>query len=243
MAAALGAGPRAVVSHGTAAELWGIGREVGGPVEISVPDSAERRRPGVRVHRRPALVGSDIAWREGIPVTSVALTLVDMATRLGAGHLERMVNEADRLDLADPETLRDALERFRGRRGVARLRTLLDRATFRLTDSELERRFLPLAESAGLALPLTRQQVNGFRVDFYWPDLGLVVETDGLRYHRTPAQQARDRRRDQAHAVAGMTALRFTHAQVEFERQRVRETLREVARRVAGDRPKPDAAT
>jgi very-short-patch-repair endonuclease len=78
--------------------------------------------------------------------------------------------------------------------------------------------------------------LNGFKVDFYWPDLGLVVETDGLRYHRTPAQQARDRIRDQAHAAAGLTPLRFTRAQVHFEPERVHATLVAVARRL---RPSP----
>ena len=70
------------------------------------------------------------------------------------------------------------------------LRELLDRSNFSLTDSELERRFLPLAHSAGLPPPQTRRRVNGFRVDFFWPELGLVVETDGLTYHRTPVAQA-----------------------------------------------------
>ena len=109
---------------------------------------------------------------------------------------------------------------------------LLDRHTFRLTDSELEVRFLAIVRQAGLPLPMTRQRVNGFRVDFYWPSLGLVVETDGLRYHRTPAQQARDLVRDQAHIAAGMTPLRFTHAQVRFESASVRETLVSVASRL-----------
>ncbi len=71
------------------------------------------------------------------------------------------------------------------------------------------------------------------RTDFYWPDLGLVVETDGLRYHRTPAQQAKDRRRDQAHTAAGLTPLRFTHGQIAFEPAYVRATLEEVARRLS----------
>jgi len=78
---------------------------------------------------------------------------------------------------------------------------------------------------AGLPRPRTQEHVNGFRVDFYWPELGLVVETDGLRYHRTPAEQARDRRRDQAHTAAGLTCLRFTHAQVRFEPDHVWATL------------------
>jgi very-short-patch-repair endonuclease len=160
------------------------------------------------------------------------LTLVDLAGRLDDQPVERAVNEADRLDLIDPSALREALDAYAGWRGVARLRELLDRRTFRLTDSELERLFLPLAAHAGLPLPLTRQNLNGFRVDFLWPELRLVVETDGLRYHRTPAQQARDRLRDQTHLAAGFTPLRFTHAQVRYEAKYVRSTLRAVARRL-----------
>ena len=78
--------------------------------------------------------------------------------------------------------------------------------------------------------------MNGFRVDFYWPDLGLIVETDGLRYHRTPAQQTRDRLRDQAHAAAGLTTLRYTHSQVAFDACHVEATLTAVARRLQGSR-------
>ena len=74
--------------------------------------------------------------------------------------------------------------------------------------------------------------MNGFKVDFFWRDLGLVVETDGLRYHRTPAQQARDRRRDGANAAAGLTTLRFTHAQIAYEREWVLGILRDVANRL-----------
>lgn len=120
-----------------------------------------------------------------------------------------------------PPRLREALDQRHGEPGVARLRQVLDRRTFRLTKEELERRFLPLARKAGLPVPLTGQWVNEFEVDFYWPDLGLVVETDGLRYHRTPAEQARDRLRDQAHTAAGLTQLRFTHEQVRYEPEHV----------------------
>jgi very-short-patch-repair endonuclease len=120
---------------------------------------------------------------------------------------------------------------MRSQRGVGILNSLLDRRVFRLTDSELERRFLQLVRFAGLPLPETGCVVNGFRVDFFWPDLGLIVETDGLRYHRTPGQQARDRQRDQVHTAAGLTTLRFTHAQVRFEPAEVREVLTRVVAR------------
>jgi len=175
---------------------------------------------------------ADVTCHKGIPVTNVVLTLIDLACSLGAAQLERAVNEADRLDLIDPSALRAALDAYSGRPGVGRLRELLDRRTFRLTDSDLERLFLPLVSHAGLPLPLTRQRLNGFRVDFLWPSLRLVVETDGLRYHRTPAQQARDHVRDQAHLAAGFTPLRFTHSQVRYEAEHVRSTLRAVARQL-----------
>ena len=243
MAAVLASGRDAALSHRSAAALWGIGSRGTVALEVTVPGSSGRGRevPGVRTHRRTGLGQRDLTRCKGIPVTRPVLTLVDIAglsqresgMALGHADLERAVNEADRLDLVDPETLRGELERYGGRRGVARLRELLDRRTFRLTDSELERLFLPLASQAGLSAPLTRQRLNGFRVDFFWPRLRLVVETDGLRYHRTPAQQARDRLRDQAHLAAGFTPLRFTHAQVRYEPEYVRATLRKVTRRLA----------
>jgi very-short-patch-repair endonuclease len=138
--------------------------------------------------------------------------------------------------LTDPDELRSALDEVARRPGIRALRETLDRRTFTFTDSELERRFLLLVREAGLPEPETGRHVNGFKVDFYWPALGLVAETDGLRYHRTPAQQARDRVRDQAHTTAGLTPLRFTRAQVKFEPDHVKATLAAVARRLRVDR-------
>lgn len=117
---------------------------------------------------------------------------------------------------------------------MAVLRNLLDPHTFRLSDDELERLFRPIALAARLPQPQTKVWVNGFEVDFFWPDLGLVVETDGLRYHRTPMTQTNDRRRDQAHTAAGLTQLRFTHWQVAHERAYVRGILSQVARPIGG---------
>lgn len=170
--------------------------------------------------------------RNGIPVTTPARTLVDFAAQASSREVERAVNEADKRELIDPETLRDALDAYRGESGVKRLRTLLDRDTFLLSDSELEVLFRPIATAAGLPPPLTKQRVNGFEVDFFWPGLGLVVETDGLRYHRTAMAQSHDDRRDQVHTAAGLTPLRFSHHQVEHEPERVREILEGTARRL-----------
>lgn len=132
----------------------------------------------------------------------------------------------------DPVRLRQAVEEMPPRRGVRRLRQTLDRRTFTLTDSELERWFLRIARRAGLGRPETQVQINDYRVDFFWRDLGLVVETDGLRYHRTPAQQAYDRRRDQVHVATGLTVLRFTYGQIRYEPAHVEGMLAAVARRL-----------
>jgi very-short-patch-repair endonuclease len=168
-------------------------------------------------------------------------TLVDLATRLTGDELEAAVSEADRLDEIDPERLRKALDDMGPRKGAAALRRRLDSRRFRLTDSQLERRFLAIVRTVGLPLPHTQERVNGFRVDFWWPELGLVVETDGLRYHRTPAQQARDRRRDQAHFAAGLTPLRFTHAQVAGQPAEVGRILRAAVRRAPTGPPSAPA--
>jgi very-short-patch-repair endonuclease len=234
MAAVLRCGTEAVLSHQSAAALWEIGNERSSRVEISLPASAARRAPGILVHRRAELRPDDLTTRHGIPVTAPICTLVDLAYRLPRTQLEAAINEADKQGLADPERLRSALPAYTGRRGVAALRLVLDRRTFALTDSDLERRFLRIVRSVGLPLPKTQLRVNGFKVDFYWPDLGLVVETDGLRYHRTPAQQARDKVRDQEHLAAGLTPVRFTHEQVRYEPKWVRSTLAAVAARLAG---------
>jgi len=236
MAAVLSCGPVAALSHRSAGALWEISPDRRSEIEVSVPARVTHVRPGVVVHRRAKLSCEDITHHFGIPVTTPILTLVDLAAVLPRDHLEAAVNEADKRSLTDPEALRSALDELTAMPGLAALRNTLDRRTFTLTDSELERRFLPLARGAGLPLPQTRRRVSGFPVDFYWPGLGLVVETDGLRYHRTPAQQAKDRLRDQVQTAAGLTPLRFTHAQVKFEPDHVQAILTSVARRLrAGD--------
>jgi very-short-patch-repair endonuclease len=232
MAAVLACGPEAVLSHESAAALWGI-RPAASGLEVSVVTGAKRRPEGITVHRRPSLRPGEVTTHRGIPVTSPTRTLIDIAVRLDREQLEAAINQADKLDLCDPEELRSALDEAVGQPGVRVLRTVLDRRTFTLTDSELERRFLRIVRALRLPKPETGVRVNGFKVDFYWRDLGLVVETDGLRFHRTPAQQGRDRVRDQVHTAAGLTPLRFTRAQVRFEPGYVGDTLAAVVRRLA----------
>jgi hypothetical protein len=225
MAAVLACGHSAALSHRSAAALLGIGSELPGLIDVSVPGRCELRRPGLLVRGRPSLRKDDIGSSDGIPVTSPVRTLIDLATKLDPVPLERAVNDADKRGLVDPESLREELARFRGEPGVRPLRLLLDKLFFQLSDSDLEIYFRRVVKGAGLPMPLSKQRVNRFEVDFFWPDLGLVVETDGLRYHRTPSAQTRDARRDRAHVMAGMTPLRFTHYEVRYEPKGVRVAL------------------
>jgi very-short-patch-repair endonuclease len=229
MAALLGVGPGAALSHRSAAALWGFAKEHPHYIDISVRRSSEARLSGIRCHRRPTLSADEITTRLNIPLTQPVRTFLDLATVAGPKTVERAVNEADKLDVIDAEALRRALDDHAGEPGVRPLRAILDKHTFRLSDDELERLFRPLAAAAGLAIPLTKQMVNDFEVDFFWPDLGLVVETDGWRYHRTPSAQTRDALRFQTHTAAGLTPLRFSHYQVKYEPAHVRGVLEKTA--------------
>jgi Transcriptional regulator, AbiEi antitoxin/Protein of unknown function (DUF559) len=235
MAAVLACGPGALLGHHSAAALWGIRRARPGDVRradvhVVVAAGNQRRRPGIRAHRRRDHEAPARRQLDRIPVTHPVATLCDLASGLPDGELEAAVNEADQLKLVNPEQLRHALDGLPPWPGVKRLRDLLDGPTVTLTTTELERLFLPLAHEVGLPAPQTQTRLAGHRVDFYWPDLGIVVEADSLRYHRTAFKQASDKRRDNAHASSGLMALRFTHGQICHEPAYVRTTLARAAR-------------
>jgi very-short-patch-repair endonuclease len=220
MAAALSCGPAAFISHWSAGEHWGIRRSTGS-IHVSVP-GGRREVPDLVVHRRTGIAAVRL---RNVPVTGVVDTLVDLALPLDTGPLESAVNNADKLELIDPETLRKAIGDIR-RPGAAKLRKVLDRATFVYTESELERAFVPLAVKAGYGRPLTQKNIGAGRVDFYYD--GIVVDADGLRYHRTAFTQTRDPRRDQAHKRMGVDTIRFSHAQIKYEKKYVVDTLMDV---------------
>jgi very-short-patch-repair endonuclease len=229
MAAVLACGPEALLSHRSAAALWGIAPVPGGRT-IEVTARAWLRRRGIRVHRRRDLGAEHRCEVAGIPATDPVSTLVDFASSSRDWQVERAINEADRIDLVDPEELRRAVAALAPRPGMARLRRVLGLDAF--TDTGLERRFLEIVRSADLPLPETQVTLNGYRVDFYWPKLGLVVETDGWRHHRTSGEQSTDRRRDQTHMTSGLTTVRFGEDQVRYEPEYVRRTLAVVIARL-----------
>ncbi len=261
MGAVLACDSEAMLSHRSAAALWGMVKSTRSPIEVVVPAEARRRPQGIRTHRRAAtpdrlptaevraLIEDPADWRPSpqalllrtrrveIPVTGPAITLVDFASCSPTGEIEAAVNEADHRRLIDPETLRATLDLLPRRPGLVKLRHLLDVAAHALTTTQLERRFLPLVRKSGLPAATTQRHLSGHRVDFYWPDLGLVVETDSLRYHRTAFKQSADKRRDNRHARSGLVTLRFTHGHITHEPAYVLTELRTVARalqRIAG---------
>jgi hypothetical protein len=233
-AAVLACGPGAVLSHRSAAALWGFAREHPHYIDVSVRRSSEARLSGVRCHRRPSLPSQEVTARLSLPVTQPVRTFLDLATVTGPKTLERAINEADKLDVIDADSLRRALDDHPGQPGIRLLRHVLDKHTFRLSDDELERLFRPLAAAAGLPIPLTKHMVNRYEVDFFWPELGLVVETDGWRYHRTPSAQSRDALRFQVHVANGLTPLRFSHYQVKYEPRHVEDILRRTVANLRG---------
>src|SRR2546423_14289397 len=150
IAAVLACGDDAVLSHESAAILWGICRPRPHTVEVTVPTRMNPRLPRIKVHRRMKVI---ITSHKNIPVTSPTQTLLDIANGLDRTQYERAVNEAVNKDLIDPEELRAVLETIGPVPGIRPLRTLLDRDTYALTDTELEQRFVPIARRAGLPRP------------------------------------------------------------------------------------------
>ncbi|HEY2053401.1 MAG TPA: type IV toxin-antitoxin system AbiEi family antitoxin domain-containing protein [Solirubrobacterales bacterium] len=211
MAAVLACGPGAQLSHQSAAELWRMRGRVDRPIDVAVSGDVPRRRPGITIHR---CRHHHRRYLHRIPVGDPISVLVDLAAELSTDEVEDAVNEADRLDLIRTHRLRPALDKEPKRPGVGRLKRILDAQTFSRAANALERRFLAIVRSAGLPPPDTQGRLGRYRVDFFWPDLGLVVETDSLRHHRTAAEQTVDLGRDQAHARAGLRTVRFTHSQV-----------------------------
>jgi very-short-patch-repair endonuclease len=234
MAAVLICGHDALLSHHGAAALWGLVRYSPGiEIDVVVPRKTVRRRPGIRVHRRAEPRLEHRRQVAGIPLTDPISTLVDLASCSPEWRVEHAINDADRLDLVDIETLRAEIEALPPRPGTACMRRLL--GCDALTDSGLERKFLTLVRFAGLPRPETQVWVSGYRVDFYWPQLGLVAEADSWRHHRTAGEQATDHRRDQAHARAGLTTLRFSESQIRYRPDEVTRTLVAVARRLSSE--------
>ncbi len=214
MAAVLAAGSSAALSHASAAALWTIRAEASEEtVHVAVPSTAGRqRRAGIYIHRLRTLYEDEVALERGIPVTTPARTLLDIAGRLQRRPLERAADEAERLRLCDAESLFAIARNHRGHPGNRRLRALLARHEVgsTITRSQLEERFLALCRRQNLPTPLVNTPIEGFVADFLWPKAALVVELDGRATHGTRRAFQADRDRDTSLAALGYRTLRFT---------------------------------
>jgi very-short-patch-repair endonuclease len=222
LAAVLACGPGTVLSHGSAAELIGLWDKQPVVMDVIPPNWSGRKIQDIRWHRVPLPLSDEIEIRDGIPCTTAARTLVDMAGTAGWNSMRRLVEQAVILRLLDLEAIDRILARGR-RRGAPRLRTLLTpwrntREPHPVVRSRLEARLLPRLIEEGLPAPRcnARLRVKGhwLEVDLLWEEQRLAIETDGEQTHRTPMAFQRDRWRDQILLAAGYRTARITWRQV-----------------------------
>jgi hypothetical protein len=221
MAAVLSLGPSALLSHRSAAALWGLADAPSARIDVTVPGRGTLSRPGLDVHRA---VEVERTVRNGIPVTTVPRTLLDLAAVAPQRIVDRAVDAAERerlLDLGAIEALPLA-----GHHGTPKLRAALAAWDGAPTDEELERRFLELCQTRALPLPASNAAVAGFSCDFVWPRHRVVVELDGLKWHATRRQMVSDREKDAALVLAGYRVHRFVWQQVVHRPDEVEATVR-----------------
>jgi very-short-patch-repair endonuclease len=231
LAAVLACGPGALLSHRSAAAHLGLGPVVAGRLDVTCPGRTRVGHRGIAIHLPRRLNAEDATVHEGIPVTSLPRTLLDLAQVLGGRDVERALDAAERLHRFDLGAADRLLERTRGHRGRGRFARALRNHRPAPTRSELERRFLELCRNAGLPHPLPNTMVAGIEVDALWPHQRLVVELDGHAFHRTPLAFETDRRRDTTLQLSGYRVLRFTHRRLHDEPGEVVQTLRDLLSR------------
>lgn len=215
IAGVLACGPTAVLSHASAAHLWGV-RRSSALVEVSRV-SGHRRPHGVLLHQPKALPPADVAEHGGIPVTSLERTLADIAGRCDIRQMERLLVEADRSGQLSWSALWNVLERPGGRKGIGRLRRVAREVDPRAaeTRSPLEVDFLAICREAGLPLPQVNVIVEGRLIDFFWPAARLIVETDSYTYHGDRPAFERDHESTLALTAAGYEVHRPTRQMLE----------------------------
>jgi Transcriptional regulator, AbiEi antitoxin/REase_MTES_1575 len=237
VAAVLAVGPDAALSHAAAAALWGLRPVIGRPIDVTVPRRVRQRR-GIWVHHVRALPPTDITHRSGIPTTTPARTLLDLADLLPHRALERAVHEAEVQRIVDHPLLRAQIERASGRQAATTLAAIINPGPAP-TRSELEDRALALFRGHGLPEPLINPTIQGIEVDFLFREARLVVEVDGDRHHRTPFARRNDADKQARLEVAGYRVLRLTWTQVtRHPQQTVARLRRALTAPVAGSAPR-----
>jgi very-short-patch-repair endonuclease len=227
MAAVLAYGPDAVASHRTAGAVWGISSNSWKP-DVTTPQP-KRSRPQTRAHVA-RLRSDEVVVCNGIPVTTVVRTILDLASVLDQDRLEHVIEEADRRELLDLQALQRAIARTPHRRGIRRLREVL--AGYRGpadTRSKHERTLRRLVREAGLPEPQWNVLVAGILVDAVWHQWRLVVEIDSRAYHTSPRAFERDRVRDAQLQMVGYRVIRITEKRLYGDPRGVVRDIRRLA--------------
>lgn len=206
-----------MLSHGTAAALWGFAPEPD-TASVTLAGRNIRQPPGLKIHRVGALDIRDVRLHQGVPVTAPARALIDYAAAAGDVAVADAVNEARVQGLVDDRQLEEAMERCPGRSGVGRVKALLARERGpAITRSDMEKRLRALVEQAQLPWPQFNVRLHGFLVDALWEDARVVVEADGYLVHGGRSAFESDRRRDQVLAAAGYVVVRIAWRQLWYE--------------------------
>jgi very-short-patch-repair endonuclease len=213
MAAVLACGKDALLSHRSAADLWGL-RIAGHRIEVTVPH-ARPRRQGILVHRTRAIPPADRVLRDSIPITSLGRTLVDLADVVTRARLERAFDDAERLGILNVAEVHP----IPGRAGTNAITSLVtERRMVPETKSELERRFAAFIREEGLPWPVFNTLVEGFEVDVLWREQKLIVELDSWEYHRTRKAFEDDRAKEPILRLAGYEVIRVTSHRLTHDR-------------------------
>jgi hypothetical protein len=238
MAAVLACGRDSALSHRSAANKRGLRDTARGRIDVISPRQAGRGRAGIDAHTSATLIPCDVTRVDGIPCTTVARTLLDLAAVLPRRAVERAFDQAEVLEVLDVRQIEDVLERTNGHRGNAVLRAILAEhaPASTLTRSGLEERFLAICRSAALPRPEVNVWIplepTGYEADFLWRAHGLIAEVDGAGVHATRHAFEHDRRRDQRLMLAGYRVVRFPERQVVDEPAGVEATLLALLRQV-----------
>jgi hypothetical protein len=244
MAGVLGAEPTetdevvwpAVASHACAAYLWGIYRYEPGTIHVTAPIRRRAKRR-FRVHFSSILTEDDRGSRDGIPVTALARTLLDLAIRARPDQLDRHLERAEELGLFDLPAFETLLARAGGHRGRGPLARAL--AIYQpdpsFTRSKVERRFRCAVIAAGLPAPAMNYNAEGFELDAYWPDLRFAVELDLYETHGSRAAFERDRLRQEELKLRGIELIRVTGPRFRREPQQVINRISALLRRRCGE--------
>lgn len=215
MAAVLACGPTAVLSHGSALSLWGVWKRWDRPFDVTL--TGDRRPKGVKVHRVAKLSRKDVTRHQGIPVTTLARTLLDMAPSMRAKSLNRAVNNGRLAHQLDPAALADVVKRHPHHPGRRKLEAVVGISGERPTRSALEDGFPGFCERYGLPIPQMNAIVCGHEVDALFVEEKLIVELDGWAFHSSRVSFEVDRKKDADTLAAGFGTLRITSARYEQE--------------------------